>query len=369
MPTRFGSYEPLKHAYANEGAPGFEKCWLVDPSERIPGGDVFFKMSPRIGGRGWVYWRRAWYQAFNHVWLDLPVRKLPVLGIENLLHLAQDLFATVSGAYGTIAVDGEFGSQHRLEETGVNVHGIALDEHIPGVYYANLFGRELVQFLGVDRLVACPAVINTSLSDGGWLITTAKSPLDWADASAMELKSRVREHLGVRHFFDISEPNRATTAPLYDFSQVRIGERPAVVDQPSVAEEFFPTIAAARGFIEERGLWCERLRLRVHTGTLDLSARSLGVVDNHLSAIASEETVDVPHALVLEVAAYYGEVLRQTLSGAWELDPKEPRMPALRLPDGDVEYPLIRAIKLVQDGDRLADWFEFIAKGGPRLLG
>lgn len=43
-------------------------------------------------------------------------------------------------------------------------------------------------------------------------------------------------------------------------------------------------------------------------------------------------------------------------------------MPTVRLPNSDAEYPLVRAIKLVQDGDRLADWFEFIQRGGQRLL-
>jgi hypothetical protein len=38
------------------------------------------------------------------------------------------------------------------------------------------------------------------------------------------------------------------------------------------------------------------------------------------------------------------------------------------LDSGEVEYPLVRAIKLLDGADRLTDWFDFIASGGVRLL-
>lgn len=222
MPTRFGQYEPLRHRYADGGAAAFERCWLAEPAT----GDVIFKTGPTIGGLGWVRWRRAWNQTFNSASLYLPVAKLKAVGTDVVLRLAEDLFCTLGGTYGMVTTDGEFQSQHCLDETDTNVHGVHLEEQIPGVYFANFFGPELVKFLGADRLASCPAVSNKALPGGGWCTATAESPLDWADQGALDLKRRVRSHLGERKFFDIEEPNAATVAPLYDFSEVRVGERP-----------------------------------------------------------------------------------------------------------------------------------------------
>jgi hypothetical protein len=289
--------------------------------------------------------------------------------VASLTTLAEDLHEAFAGEYSSIATDDEFASQHRLPETGLNPHGIALEQHIPGVYFANFFGQALGEFIGVDALERCPAVVNKPLATGGWLITTADSPIHSSEADALALKRQVREALGERHFFDILHPNAITTAPMYDFSQVRIGQRPLNVQAQSIAEAYFASEAATQGFVEERRLWCERLKRRLPPANLDFSARSLVVLDNHLSAIVSGRTSTPSQALVLEVAAYYGAVLERTFDATWEIDATDSRMPAVRLPSGDVEYPLVRAIKLVEDGDRLSDWFEFVAKGGQSLLG
>ncbi|HEU4643852.1 MAG TPA: hypothetical protein VFS44_15490 [Gemmatimonadaceae bacterium] len=112
----------------------------------------------------------------------------------------------------------------------------------------------------------------------------------------------------------------------------------------------------------------ERLRSRLRNTTLDVSPSSLRVLDAHLTGVAAEEEHPIPRELVLEVTAYFGEVVRRALNGTWGIDSRDDKMPTVRLPNSDAEYPLVRAIKLVQDGDRLADWFEFIQRGGQRLL-
>lgn len=368
IPTRFGPYEPLKHSFFTEGASGFEQCWLGDPQGDSGAGDVIFKIARKRGGWGWVEWRRQWNATFNRLSLYLAGQTLQEVGVGRILALAEDLFETFAGAYGSITMDGEFRSQHFTAETGLNPQGIALQEHIPGVYFANFFGQAIVDFLGEDALERCPAVVNRRLIGSGWLITTADSPTQWNEPRTRNLKRDVRVALGERHFFDIAYPERTTTAPAYDFSEVRIGERPTAAKKLSVAEEYFDSDAAARGFIEESHVWCERLRHRLPPATLDFSTASLRVLDNHLSAIRSDHVKTEARALVLEVAAYYGEVLRHVRNATWNLDAKDTRMPCLQLPDGDVEYPLVRAIKLVEDGDHLSDWFDFIERGGPGLL-
>ena len=43
-------------------------------------------------------------------------------------------------------------------------------------------------------------------------------------------------------------------------------------------------------------------------------------------------------------------------------------MPTVVLASGEAEFPLVRAIKLVDGADRLGDWYNFLASGGVSLL-
>jgi hypothetical protein len=115
-------------------------------------------------------------------------------------------------------------------------------------------------------------------------------------------------------------------------------------------------------------VYCEQLRVRLgHVTWLDFTAESLEEVDRHLLH-RRPFLEEMRRDLVLEVTAYFGEVLRRTLNASWRVNHHDPLMPTLTFPTGETEYPLIRAVKLIEGADRLHDWYDFLARGGRRLL-
>lgn len=367
LPERFATAEPLKQRFDPQAPDEFVGAWLTTPRLEWQRGSLVFKTSSNIGAWVTLEWRRAWNHSFNTIVLTAPHNKLHKAGFPRLLALAQDLSTITGACYGNIRGTSEFAAQHRTKRDDL-IQGVDLSKHIPGVYFANFFGRPLVEFLGQERFESCPAVVSERLEGGGWLLTTTDEPATWNTEAALDLKERIRRHLGERAFFDIRLPGRSTIAPFYDFRKVRIGERPQSIPVPSVAAEFFATTADTRHFINQVLVLCDQLRTRLGSGNaLDFTPESLRVVDDYVVRAGPLPDVD-KRSVVLEGTAYFGEVLRRTMGAWWRVDDRDPLMPSVVFATGETEYPLVRAVKLVEGADRLSDWHDFLTRGGRRLL-
>lgn len=366
LPVAFGDHEPLRRA-AGDALEGFRSFWAeLDRSGKVVG-HVFFRAQAATGAEGTVHWNRGPYRDFDDVGISVPLAKYRRRAGE-FWRIAESLFAWADGAYGFIRAEGEFLAQHRNPRPGATYIGMRPGDHLPGVYYANFFGRELVAFFGRERLRTCPAVRNAELPGGGWLITTAREPDEWQTDVALELKRAVREHLGERVFFDVRDPDRATIRPFPPRVPAEPSPRASAgLEVTPVSAEFFPSPAAARSFMEGVLAKIEALRGRLRAGALDYTPQSLLELEKAVAALPGRPR-NGANELVLELAAYFGEVVRRNMGGKWVFD-EESGMPAIRLPDGRLEYPVIRAVKFYEDGDLLSDWYDFVEKGGERLLG
>lgn len=359
LPQRFGPYEPLKHDLDRDGIDAFESTWMTTRNSDYPISRVFFKTSRVLGLHGGIHWARGWNHDFNTVSLTLPLHKYQGRAAE-VWSVAESLFKLIAAEYATMSTRGEFLSQHRNPEPGDTILGSRLGSHFPGVYYANFFGPRAVQFFNAGRMKGCPAVRNEPLPHGGWVITTAPEPEDWSTPQASALKEAVRRHLGERSFFDVRHSQRSTITPFFDFSEIRIGPRPEENTGTAVAPEFFPTITDAQEFVARIFERLEGWEPEISTAQLDFSAASLRAIDQAYAGRGSGS--NDYREWILKIAAYFGEVLRRTLDGEWGLQEQDgSAMPILMLKDGRREYPLIRAVKLLEDGDRLYDWYTFVA--------
>lgn len=325
-----------------------------------------YKTSHSAEAFGWIDWRRAWNQSFNSILLSLPYKQFATGYGARLLELAAELVVVFRAEHACVRSSDEHAKQHRPGGRGPML-GLELAKHVPGVYYANFFGPTLTKFFGHGRLESCPAVIKRAVGDG-WLLTTAEDPADWNEPGALNLKQQVRRHLGDRAFFDVAYPERSTIAPFYDFSRVRKGARPAGAKSRSAGQEFFAAPSDAREFVVKVLEWVGRLRTTLdRSDLLDFSPESLMIVDEYASTF-DEDSVAVQRDFVLGAAAYFGEIVRRNLGGVWGISRDDPYMPAIVLESGDVEYPLVRVVKLLRGFDRLTDWYEFLARGGVQLL-
>jgi hypothetical protein len=364
VPVAFGRHEPLRRP-KGPVSEALTALWSEsDGSEHLIG-HVLFRTGRSVGASGTLYWNRHPHSEFNSVSISLPLAGYPAHEAE-FWKLAESLFLWTKACYGTAWSRGEFLAQHRNPHPGDTLLCVSPGPYLPGVYFANFFGSELVSFFGEDRLRSCPGIRNELFGKGSHVITTASSPSEWDTPEAGHLKAEVRRHLGENAFFDVRDPDRPTVRPFKALAGGDPESHPDRSPRTPVSKSIFESEEAVHAFLGDIMLLAGRLRARVPEAELDYTPESLRDLEDALlrrdAAIAGGDKQGL-----LEVAAYFGEVLRRNLNGNWILD-RGSTLPAVRLPDGRLEHPIVRALKLHESGDLLSDWYDFANRGGESLL-
>lgn len=151
-------------------------------------------------------------------------------GSEAFLSFSKKMFALFGAYYGRIYHWQDKRQQNKIlkyfppghpsageiySETGF---GGDTRKGIPGVYWANFFGRIYVDTIGRGKFLTAPCYRREELPDGGFLLITSESPLDWDKPDVQELRKAMRDHLGYEYFCDIKNPDRRCKVPSFDFS-------------------------------------------------------------------------------------------------------------------------------------------------------
>jgi hypothetical protein len=355
IPQRFGVTEPLRARLTPDSRREFVRLW--EGREIRPGysvGNIIVARRSPVAYRGMISWTRG-QGALNRVGLSARVRRSQA-ALEEVLSFAKALFAALRGQFAFVASDDEYFAKNVTgwwtnPTTGKPQGGSARapdrTRHLPGVYWATLFGPAYETLFSESKLHAAPALHRERLPDGGWLILTAPSPDDWNVEPARQLQHDVIEHLGRDAFF---EP---------PFDRVRtIGGMLGGVSSRPLSADFFSSPDEAREFLARILDLVGRLRGRFrHGDRLDYSIGSLKRVDTYVLRRARDKTLSQDRDVALEVAAYLGEVVRRAAGGRWVIDPHDHLMPAVESSRLDgLEYPLVRVLKLWQDRERVAPW-------------
>jgi len=104
--------------------------------------------------------------------------------------------------------------------------GVRLDRCLPGIYWANLFGPPVTEWIGAERIRTCPCREHREIAPGYHLLI-AYADIDAHDtAETIRAKDVIREHLGAERFFDRRLPTRHTVAPPVDRSALHRPQRP-----------------------------------------------------------------------------------------------------------------------------------------------
>lgn len=219
IPDRFGSAEPLRARFDAEGRPGICAAWTTSPRPGAQGGDLIFKTSKQLNARGWVYWRRGLRHDINFVQLSLPESKTTNEVALELVDLGTKLMAGMRGIYGRVFHSIDYDRQHKYRTgTGFQYVGQRLSEGLPGIYWANLFGREIVDFLGEEKFEACPAARKYRTNTGTWVLFSSQHPDEFRSTETQSLRLAMRAALGQQHFFDIEKPDVRPTPLTFDRS-------------------------------------------------------------------------------------------------------------------------------------------------------
>jgi hypothetical protein len=133
---------------------------------------------------------------------------------QELLHFIIELCSIIHPVYGLIA--------HKKQERRQSPV-LTPAERLPGIYWANLFGRPYIDFFGREKLLATPCYEVREISDDLILLLTADSPYRPEMVESDEIVTRVKEYLNHNAFAGPGFPNERCSVPQFDFSDVRWG--------------------------------------------------------------------------------------------------------------------------------------------------
>lgn len=161
-------------------------------------------------------------------WITFQVREPKVDGVDAVVwgsKMFEELCAAVSPFYGHAHMSDEYEAKNISHEGGgTEAIGVDISRHLPGLYWANFFGRPYVELIGRDRLLRSPAEYVREV-DAGVLIRLGPDPRGWQIQEYRATEQLVRQHIGLEYFFSRDEPNRKTTSP--DFGFIPRSRRPS----------------------------------------------------------------------------------------------------------------------------------------------
>jgi hypothetical protein len=148
------------------------------------------------------------------------MRKYEPAFVGQVLELAEALFDSVEGHYGNLCWLEEYIHKNRKgwwlgphgNPQGGAGYGGDLRKHLPGLYWANMFGPLYIEFFGADRIRSAPAHEIRTRPRSCTLLSSA-SPDDWGSERTKMTEDSLREHLGSDAFFLLAKPDRPTRSP------------------------------------------------------------------------------------------------------------------------------------------------------------
>lgn len=141
--------------------------------------------------------------------------------VEHFLQFAKSLYQWGDMVYGFVANRQDYRAQTWLPQQviiGNKLVGVVGDNEVmsamPGIFWANFFGPDYVDWFGRERFDQLPCYRLEELPDGGRLILTSPSPLEY-DMSG-ETQEAIKHYLGRLAFGDVQHPERPTISPFKD---------------------------------------------------------------------------------------------------------------------------------------------------------
>lgn len=228
IPERFGNQEPLRGRLDASSAEAFLEAWSREASRVTKSASFHFTRRKDRRYSASVLWWRASSSRLGSVHVSLPHEQPNTHFANEVLELALRLFEAVRGQYGRVCLREEFWAKNVTDSwlaadgstQGGAARGTDLRMHLPGLYWANIFGPAYRSFFGRERLDAAPA-FEVHNDANCTLLLTAADPYSWNSDAAREAEQALLAHLGDDAFFKLSEPSRLTRAPL--FSAMRRG--------------------------------------------------------------------------------------------------------------------------------------------------
>lgn len=218
-PDKFGVHEPLHDRFEPENPSPFVAAWSGAARGSRMGS---FHFEHRSRYQATVMW---WPNDNRLSSLDFNFKVTPGDHgrITECLEFAHDIFDAAHGQCGHLCDREEYWSKNvtgawtgRLGSSeGGRAHGTDRRKHLPGLYWANLFGPAYIDFFGTERLASAPAH-TIRRGERSWVLLSSATPCAWRQPETVLCETKMREHLGSDAFFQLEKPDRPTRAPTFD---------------------------------------------------------------------------------------------------------------------------------------------------------
>lgn len=374
LPQKYDSREPERFVFDASNLAKLFEIWASETA--------WLTLKRRKPFPIWILiqnWKYREHRQFNQIMAGFDERYFAEEdNIARLLSCAKRLYVWGGITHGYIChrqdwdVKNYFGVETKVASgKSVVTGGLRLQEGLPGIYWANYFGPLYVNFFGREKFLTAPAYHKEELSDGGFLLLTAPSPLDYGRPEVRALEEAIIDHLGRDAFFEKAHPQKVCRVPQFTFEQASLGRPIEVVAYDPVAK----VIPDPYRFIQEAPALAEAL-VRRFRGKLDYSPESLKSVDDFILKKSYRRPEpwtqgEEGRRLMQELTAYYGETLRHHLQGEWVVlkGSGGDLHPAVIFTIGgvkQVEYPFARVDKLWEErvrADGLAIHFMLLQTG------
>ncbi|HEV2119310.1 MAG TPA: hypothetical protein VGS11_04295 [Candidatus Bathyarchaeia archaeon] len=218
VPERFGDEDPPKRKFDRLSTAEFLNVWETHPGQLV---------IEKHGSRG--------FQALAHLnvnpYVVMPTYLVFYLHDEyfdkespgNFLLFAEEMYALFKPVHGDI---GHY--QDRKAKTFTRTPIIMGKVRtyaegyipanptwgLPGIYWANFLGPIFVDFFSKEKIETVPCYSKKRLADGGYLILTSESPLDYSKVETKQLERTLTKYLGEDTVFDKTRPDIVLRSPL-----------------------------------------------------------------------------------------------------------------------------------------------------------
>lgn len=212
-PEKWGFYEPLRSVFSRDVISDAQVRWKSKRGAILLFGINKYDVSMMIA-KDLAFKRPNWISVNLKDEFFTDEKQ-----IEAFLDFAKQLFAWGKMIYGYASHRLAFERKNklsvltRIEGKLISIGGTDIRRCLPGIYWANFFGDQYVNWFGENKFWNLPSYTQQDLPKGGRLILSSGSPLDYEQSVVAERELSMRKELGERAFFDIKNPTRSTDSP------------------------------------------------------------------------------------------------------------------------------------------------------------
>lgn len=194
----------------------------------------------------WFNIQRGSHIKFNdfHACIDEKHFK-SIVQERELLNLTIDMCRLINADYGSIA---------HIEQGKRQSAVLTPAERLPGIYWANLFGRPYIEFFGREKLLATPCYEVGEINDDLILLLTAESLNAPEMIESDKVVNQIKEYLNQNAFAGPNFPEEPCAVPEFNFGDVRWTTELPVEESPDEKLARLRTDLEAKGYklIEEK---------------------------------------------------------------------------------------------------------------------